>query len=84
MCRGHGQYPAFAPDFPFSLQDPQKWPLGFFRLSVSSGPELPLLHVRAVIFSPRQSLCILKLDKRCAQLQALQQRVPGPSLAQLD
>ena len=55
-----------------------------FSVSVSSGPELPLQYMRTVMFSPRESLCILKLKKRCAQAQALQQRIPGLSLAQLD
>ena len=34
-----------------------------------------------VIFSPSQFLCTLLLEEMCVQVQALQARVPGPSLS---
>ena len=39
--------------------------------------------MHAVIFSPLWFLCILLLEETFVQVQALQQRVPGPSLCQL-
>ena len=42
---------------------------------------LPQLCMHAVIFSPLQFLCILLLKERFVQVQALQQKVPGPSLS---
>ena len=39
-------------------------------------------NVHASIFSPIQFLCVLLFEDRCVQVQALQQRVPGPSLSQ--
>ena len=33
--------------------------------------------MHAVIFSPIWTLCILWLEERCVQVQALKQRVPG-------
>ena len=51
LCRGHVQYPAFAPDALFLLQALQKWPLGFFGLFESFGSRIcPSMHT--VIFSP--------------------------------
>ena len=57
-----------------------------FGLFVSLCPEfapmnLPQGHMHTVIFSPVQLLCILLLEERCVQVQALQQRVPGPGLS---
>ena len=37
--------------------------------------------MHTVIFSPLQFLCILLLEDMFVQVQALQQRVPGPSLS---
>ena len=37
--------------------------------------------MHAAIFSPILFLCILLLEERGVQVQALQQRVPGPSLS---
>ena len=42
---------------------------------------LPQEHMHTVIFSPIQFLCILLLEERCVQVQALQQRVPVPGLS---
>ena len=42
---------------------------------------LPQLHRYAVIFSPLEFLCILLLEETFVQVQALQQRAPGPSLS---
>ena len=45
MCRGHAQYPAFAPRS-------SKVAVGFFGHFVSFVQNLPQLHMNAVIFSP--------------------------------
>ena len=55
--------------------------VGVFGFSVSLGLECAP-NVHASIFSPIQFLCVLLLEDRCVQVQALQQRVPGPSLSQ--
>ena len=58
---------------------------GFFGLFVSFGSRIcPQLCIHMVIFSPIQFLCILLLEERCVQVQALQLRVPGPGLSQED
>ena len=52
-CRGHAQYPAFAPDTLFLLQALQKWQLrGFWGVFLVSlyplGPEFaPTAHARS-------------------------------------
>ena len=57
----------------------QKWQLGFFGgLFLSFVQNLPQLCMHAVIFSPLWFLCILLFEERVVQVQALQQRVPGP------
>ena len=51
MCKGHVQYPAFAPDTQFLLLAPQKWQLGLF-VFVSLGPQFATsAHVHCY-FSP--------------------------------
>ena len=45
VCRGHGQYPAFA-------LGSSKVAVGFFRLFISFVQNLFQLHMQAVIFSP--------------------------------
>ena len=71
MCRGHARYPAFAPDSLLSLRALQKWQLGFLVSLYLLSIILPKLRMHAVIFSPIQFLCILLLEERCAQVQAL-------------
>ena len=68
-CRGHTQYPAFAPGS-------SKVAVGPFGLYTQN---LPQLCMHAVIFSLIQLLCISLLKERCVQ----RRRVPGPSLSQL-
>ena len=59
-CRGHAQYPAFAPDTQFLLPALQKWQLGFLVSLYLLGTEFaPTVCRHAVIFSPIQFLCIL-------------------------
>ena len=66
LCRGHAQYPAFAPGS-------SKVAVGFFGLFISFGfRNLPHLPMHTVIFSPIQFLCILLLEERCVQVQGLQ------------
>ena len=72
VCWGHAQYPAFAPDTLLLLWALQKWQLGYFGLFVSFVQNLPQLHMHLVIFSHIQFLCILLLEERCVQVQALQ------------
>ena len=86
VCRGHAQYPVFAPDTLSLLQTLQKWRLGFFGLFVSLGSRICPNCMHTVIFSPVQFLCILLLEERYTPpqvqaLQALQQRGPGASLS---
>ena len=70
--------------FPFSAFVPgsSKVSVGFPGLFVSFAQNLLQLCMHRVIFSPMLFLCILLLEERCVQMQALQQRVPGPSLSQ--
>ena len=55
-CRGHAQYPVFAPDPLLLLQALQKWQLFLFLFSVSLyllGPEfVPTVHTHRYFFSP--------------------------------
>ena len=51
--------------------------VAFFGLFVSFVRNLPQLRMRAVIFSPIQFLCILLLQERCVQVQALQRCSKG-------
>ena len=55
--------------------------VGFFGFFVSFGSGI-CPNGQAGIFSPIQFLCILLLEDGCVQVQALQQRVPGPSQSQ--
>ena len=48
VCRGHVQYPAFAPNTLFLLQASQKWKLGVLVSLYLLGPKF----APAVIFSP--------------------------------
>ena len=70
-CRGHAQCPAFAP----SSSEVAVGFLVFLYLVVHN---LPQLDMHTVIFSPLWFLCILLLEETFVQVQALQQRVPGP------
>ena len=79
-CRGHVQYPAFAPKTLFLLQALHKWQLGIL---ISFVQNLPQLCIPIVIFSPIQFLCILFLEKRCVQVQALQQESPRSQLVSM-
>ena len=56
------------------------WVFGLFSSFVHNLPHLSMHTVVLVSFS----LCILLLKERCVQVKALQQRVPGPSLAHMD
>ena len=69
------------PGFCFQRFRSGSW--GFFGFFVSCIKNLPQLRMHAVIFSPLWFLCILLLEETFVQVQALQQRVPGPSLCQL-
>ena len=75
-CKRHTQYPAFAPSS-------SKVVVEQFGLFVSFVQTSPLLHMQAVIFSPMHFLCILLLEETFVQVQALQPRVPSPSLSSL-
>ena len=44
--------------------------------------DLPQLRMHTVTFSPLYFLCILLLEETFVLVQALQRRVPGPSLSQ--
>ena len=84
---GHAQYPAFATNTQFLLPALQKWQLGFLSFCIFWILNLPQLHRHTVIFSPIQFLCILLLEERCVQVQALQHcsnaaKCPSPSLSQ--
>ena len=69
VCMDCGQYPA-------SALAPQKWRvLVFLYLIVHN---LPQLHIDAVSFSPLSFLCIVLLQRRFVQVQALHQRISGP------
>ena len=50
----------------------------FWSLLIFGVQNLPQLCLHAVIFSLIQFLCILLLEERCVQVQALQQSLPGP------
>lgn len=65
------EYPAFA-------SDSSEVSVGF--LVCVSRPEFAQLLTHAAGFSSLQSLCALLLEETFVQGQALQQRVPGPSL----
>ena len=54
-----------------------------FGLFVSLVQSLSHCPMYAVSFSPTEFLCILLLEEQCVQVQALQHRVPGPSLSQM-
>ena len=70
-CRGHAQCPAFAPGS-------SEVAVGFLVFLYLVVHYLPQLHMPTVIFSPLSFLCILLLKETFVQVQALQQRVPGP------
>ena len=79
VCRGHAQYPAFAPYALFLLQVLQKWQLGFFGLFVSFGSRIcPNCTMHTVIFSPMQFLCILLLEERCLGASTAALAAKGP------
>ena len=59
----------------------QKWQLVFLVFLYLVIHNLPQLHMHTVIFSPVWFLCILVLKETFAQVQALQQKVPDPSLS---
>ena len=78
MCRGHAQYPAFAPDTLFLLQALQKWQLGFFGLFVSFGSRIcPNCACTQLFLVPYSFFVILLLKERCVQVQTLQQCSKG-------
>ena len=80
--QGARAVPAFAPDTLFLLQALQKWQLGFLVSLYLLGPEFaPTVHARSYFLVPC-SFSVLLLEERCVQVQALQQRVSGPSLSQ--
>ena len=71
--RARAQYPAFAPGSSEAAVE-------FLVFSGLIVHNLPQLYLHRVIFSPLSFLCILSLEERCVQVQALQPGVPGPSL----
>ena len=70
LCRGHAQYPAFAPGS-------SKAAVGFFGLFVSLVQNLPQLCMLALLSRPLEFLWILLLEETFVQVQSLQQRVSG-------
>ena len=72
VCRGHAQYPAFAPHPLLLLPALQRWQLGFLVSFYLVVQNLPQLHMHTVIFSPLSFLCILLLKETFVQVQALQ------------
>ena len=56
----------------FLLQVPQKWQLGFLVSLYLLSRICPGLPKHIVNFSPIWFLCILLLEERCVQVQALQ------------
>ena len=82
VCRGHAQYPAFAPDnlfLLFRLFKTGSW--DFWSLCIFWVQNLPQLYLPAVIFSPIQFLCICRSRRGVSRgsIAALQQRVPVPA-----
>ena len=75
-CKRRTQYPAFAPSS-------SKVVVEQFGLFVYFVQTLLLLHMQAVNFSPVHFLCVLLLEETFVQVQALQSRVPSPSLSSL-
>ena len=69
-CRGHAQYPAFAPVS-------SEVAVGFLRLCIFWVQNLSQLGRHVVVFSLIQFLWFLFLEERRVQVQALQQRVPS-------
>ena len=75
-CIVHGVPKSWLSDFHFHYK------LGLlvsFYLNVLNLPQ----RMQAVIFNHIQFLCILLLQERCVQVQALQQRAPGPNPSQI-
>ena len=72
VCRGHAQYPAFAPNPLLLLLALQKWQLGILVSLYLVVHNLPQLCMHAVIFSPLYFLCILLLEETFVQVQARQ------------
>ena len=73
VCRGHAQYPAFAPS---SSEMAVGFCWSFCILSIIC-PNCTCTQV-LFFFSPLEFLCILLLEETFVQVQALQQRRPGP------
>ena len=86
MCRGHAQYPAFAPDTLLLPPALQKWQLGFLVSLYLFVHNLPQLHRHEVIFSPLYTFFIFCYSRRhlgrCKHCSKGSQ-VPGLSLSQL-
>ena len=79
VCRGHAQYPAFPPKPPLFLLAPQKWPLVFLVFFVHNY----LLSIICYNCTCKQVFLVpYNLFVFCCrmfvQVQALQQKVPGP------
>lgn len=72
VCRDHAQDPVFAPNT-------SKVAVDYFGLFVSCSQFAPTAHMCSYFQSLIVSL-ILLLEETFVQVQALQQRVPGPSL----
>ena len=66
LCRGHVQYPAFAPDTLFLLQALQKGKLVFLFFLYHVICNFPQQSMHKVILSLSQFLCILLLKETCA------------------
>ena len=80
-CRGHSQYPVFAPG---SSEVAVAYLVSLYL--VQNLPQLHMrtaqLHMRTVIFSPLKFLCILLMEVMFFQVQALQQKVWSLGLCQ--
>ena len=73
VCRGHGTVPCFCSQHPVFAPGSSEVAVGIFGLFVSFGSRIcPSCPMHTVIFSSIQFLCILLLEERCVQIQALQ------------
>ena len=77
--QGACSVPCFCSPHPVFAPGSSKLAVGFFWSLCIFCPEFaPNYH--AVIFSPIQFLCILLLEERCVQVQALQHCSKGPQV----
>ena len=80
VCRGHAQYRAFAPNVLFLVQALQRWQLRFLVFCIFLSIICPNCACTQLFFVPYSFFVFC--CSRFVQMQALQQRVPGPSPSQ--